>query len=206
MIRITYDKTGFPMLRLWRVGAFHLWPVTKIQFKQYITECDRHGDEWYKSVCSINEPISAEAFDEENFERLFMTGIFPGEALDFARWLGDGYDLPTEEEWKKLYHAVNGHLFNFRLSQYALSAPASIMREKFSRFLRTPLAFSFLQEGLVEWVKGETGYVGCGAPRDSFFLNAWHPPDDVIRTIDNSERIFYFGFRLIKRPHGTGKL
>lgn len=199
MIRILYDKTGFPLLKVWRVGAFHLWPVTKIQFRQYMAESGKYGDEWYQSVCSINEPVSPETFSQDNYERLFMTGVLPVEALDFAHWLGEGFDLPTEEEWKKLYYAVNGHLFNFRLSQYALSAPASLLQEKFSRFLRTPLAYSFLQEGVVEWVKGEKGYVGCGAPRDSFFLNAWNPPDDVIRTIDSRERIFYFGFRLIRR-------
>jgi formylglycine-generating enzyme required for sulfatase activity len=193
------------MLRVWRVGAFHLWPVTKVQFKQYMADNDRYGDEWYESVCSVNEAVSPEAFIEDNYERLFMTGVFPGEALDFARWLGEGFDLPTAAEWKKLYNAVSSQVFNFRLSQYALSAPALTLREKFSGFLRTPLAFSFLQEGVVEWVKEQGNYVGCGSPRDSFFPNAWHPPNDVIRAIDSSERIFYFGFRLIKRSSEADK-
>jgi hypothetical protein len=80
-----------------------------------------------------------------------------------------------------------------------LSPPAVVIREKTGKFLRTPLAFSFLQGGVVEWVKEGSRCAGRGAPRSSFFPNAWNPLEDSIRVIDSNERIFYFGFRLIKK-------
>ena len=198
MTQLTFDKAGFPMLRVRKVGAFHLWPVTKFQFEQFMSETGRYGDKWYDSILSINEGISFENLSEGNYERLFMTGILPGEAMDFAGWLGEDFDLPTEGEWKKFYRAVK-NLFNIRLSPYGLSDPAVTLGRKIDEFLNTPLTFSFLKGGVVEWLKGEKGYVGRGAPRDSFFPNAWNPLNDSIRAIDRKERIFYFGFRLIRR-------
>jgi formylglycine-generating enzyme required for sulfatase activity len=198
MTQLTFDKTGFPMLRVRKVGAFHLWPVTKCQFKRFLSETDQYGDKWYDSILSLNEPISFENLSESNYERLFMTGILPREAMDFAGWLGEDFDLPTEAEWKKFYRTVK-NLFNIRLSPYGLSDSAVTLGQKIGGFLRTPLTFSFLQGGVVEWLKGEKGYVGRGSPRDSFFPNAWNPLNDSIHAIDRNERIFYFGFRLIRR-------
>jgi hypothetical protein len=198
MTQLTFDKTGFPMLRIRKLGAFHLWPVTKCQFEQFMSETDRYGDKWYDSIRCLNEPISFENLSEGNYERLFMTGILPREAMDFARWLGEDFDLPTEEEWKKFYRVVKS-LFDIRLSPYGLSDSAVALGRKIDEFLHTPLTFSFLQGGVVEWLKGEKGYVGRGTPRDSFFPNAWNPLNDSIRAIDRKERIFYFGFRLIRR-------
>ncbi len=39
-------------------------------------------------------------------ERLFITGLWPDEALAFARWLGEGFDLPTLAEWRAIYAAL----------------------------------------------------------------------------------------------------
>lgn len=203
MIRLTLEKTGFPMAVVTDVGDFHLWPVTKYQFEQFMSESDKYDDKWYHSILSLNQPIPYNSFSEKNYERLFMTGILPAEAIDFARWLGDHFDLPTGEEWKKFYCAINNEVDIF-LSPYGLSTPAITIREKMAGFQRTPLKYSFLQEGIVEWVKEKKDkeynrFAGRGAPRASFFPNTWNPLDDSIQVININQRIFYFGFRLIRR-------
>ena len=181
------------------VGTFHLWPVTKFQFEQFMSENNRYGDEWYEKILSLNKRISYRNFSGIDYERLFITGVLPHEAIAFARWLGKGFDLPTEAEWKKFYKAISNVVFDSHSQPSALSTPAVTLWKRRAGFLQTPLEFSCLQGGVVEWVKGENRYAGRGAPRYSFFPNAWNPPDDSIRVIDKKERIIYFGFRLIKR-------
>ena len=187
------------------VGDFHLWPVTKYQFEQFMAETDKYEDKWYNSILSMNQSIPYTSFSEKNYERLFMTGILPAEAIDFAHWLGDRFDLPTVEEWKRFYCAINKEV-DIPLEPYGLSNPATSIQEKMAKFQRTPLRYSFLQEGIAEWVKEKkdkehSQYAGRGAPRDSFIPNTWKPLKDSIQVIDINQRIYYFGFRLIRRRH-----
>jgi hypothetical protein len=199
MIQLTFDRTGFPMAKVRNVGSFHLWPVTRFQFRRYMSETGISGKKQYRSLLEQNPEVKHGESTESNYESLFMTGLLPAEALDYARWLGEAFDLPSEEEWLQFYKAVCSETFNFHLSPYGLSSEAMLLEKTLRTFLRSPLAFSFLQDGIVEWVKGLNGFVGRGAPRDSFFPNVWDPEEDSIRVIDCNERLFYFGFRLIKR-------
>jgi formylglycine-generating enzyme required for sulfatase activity len=200
MIRITFDKMGFPMARVRKVGSFHLWPVTKFQFRRFMEETGQYGGKWYEPLSAMNPETLYKDCNKVNYEGLFMTGILPEEALAFAKWLGEEYDLPTDEEWQAFYSAVKRHKFGIRLSPYGLNADAVALGNTLSRFLRTPLVYTFLHEGVVDWVRAGDGYNGRGAPRDGFFPNVWNPEEDVIKVIDVEERIHYFGFRLIKRP------
>jgi hypothetical protein len=203
MTKLIVDKTGFPLAVVPGIGAFHLWPVTKFQFEQFMSETDRYGDNWYESILSLNKRISFKYFSKDNYEKLFMTGILPGEALEFAGWLGDNFDLPTEEEWKTFYRFIDDQA-DIRFPT-GLAAPALAIRQGFGKFLHTPKELSLLQGGVLEWVKGVKGhkgdnhYVGRGVPRPSFHPNAWSPLDASIKGIDTNERVFFFGFRLITR-------
>ncbi len=201
MITLTADEKGFPLGKVRNVGAFHLWPVTKFQFNQFIAEkkSTKYDKKWKEEVLALNPVTEPECIDESNYEQLFMTGILPNEALEFARWMGPDYDLPTPEEWLEFYNNVAGQMFNFRLSQYLLCDEAKKLSGRLPRFLRTPLAFTLLENGVVDWVKKGNRFMGRGSPRESFFPNAWNPEKDTIQLIDTNERIFYFGFRLIKR-------
>lgn len=204
MIKLIVDKTGFPLAAVPGVGAFHLWPVTKFQFEQFMSETNQYGDNWYESIISLNKRISFKYFSRDNYEKLFMTGILPNEALDFASWLGDNLDLPTEEEWKIFYRFINNNQAGIRFPTN-LSIPALTMGERLGKFLHTPGELSLLQGGVLEWVKGVEGhkessrYVGRGVPRSSFYPNAWSPLDDSIKGINTKERVYFFGFRLINR-------
>jgi formylglycine-generating enzyme required for sulfatase activity len=203
MTKLIVDKTGFPLAVVPGVGAFHLWPVTKFQYEQFMAETDRYGDNWYESILSLNKRISFKYFSEDNYEKLFITGILPGEALEFAGWLGDNFDLPTEEEWKIFYRFIDNQA-DIRFPT-GLAAPASAIRQGLGKFLHTPKELSLLQGGVLEWVKGVEGhkgdsqYVGRGVPRSSFYPNAWSPLDASIKGINTQERVYFFGFRLITR-------
>jgi len=203
MIKLIVDKTGFPLAVVPGIGAFHLWPVTKFQYEQFMAETNSCGDNWYESILSLNKRISFKYFSEDNYEKLFITGILPGEVLEFARWMGDNFDIPTEEEWKIFYRFIDNQA-DIRFPT-GLAAPASAIRQGLGKFLHTPKELSLLQGGVLEWVKGVEGhkgdnrYVGRGLPRFSFCPNAWSPLDASIKVIDTQERVFSFGFRLITR-------
>jgi len=203
MTKLIVDRTGFPVVVVPGIGAFHLWPVTKFQYEQFMTETDRYGDNWYESILSLNKRISFKYFSEDNYEKLFITGILPNEALEFASWLGGNFDLPTEEEWKKFYRYIDDQA-DIRFPT-GLAAPASAIRQRLGKFLHTPKELSLLQGGVLEWVKGVEGhkegsqYVGRGVPRSSFYPNAWSPLDASIKGINTKERVYFFGFRLITR-------
>lgn len=199
-VKLISDKTGFPMAAVYGLGAFHLWPVCKVQFEQFMSETDKYGDEWYNKILSLNGRISHDTITEDNYEHIFMTGVLPREARAFANWLGDEFDLPTEAEWKRFY-SVMQHEYFIQLSTYGLSAPAAAIVEKIADFRKTPSGFSFLKDGVVEWVREDKSseYVGRGTPRTAFLPNTWNPETHSVRAIDKTERIFYFGFRLIRR-------
>ena len=102
-MRFSCDRTGFPLITVPEaMVAMHLLPVTKVQFERFLAEPNTYGDAWYEEVLTLNPRISYRQCTAENRERLFLTGIVPEEALAFARWMGDGFDLPTVAEWRAL--------------------------------------------------------------------------------------------------------
>ncbi len=81
-------------------------PVTKIQFERFLAESHNLGDDSYKEALRLNPSVSHQQFTPDNREQLFVTGILPQEALNFARWMGNEFDLPTVEEWRFIYDAL----------------------------------------------------------------------------------------------------
>src|SRR5712692_8216258 len=104
-MRLCCDRTGFPLLEWAETGlAMSLLPVTKVQFECFLAEPNEFGDKWYEEVLAVSPRVPWRQFDTGNRERLFLTGIQPNEALAFARWLGEDFDLPTEAEWRDMAH------------------------------------------------------------------------------------------------------
>ncbi|MFQ6055144.1 MAG: SUMF1/EgtB/PvdO family nonheme iron enzyme [Methanosarcinales archaeon] len=201
MIKFTLDKTGFPLIVSKEIGvAFHLIPITKVQFEEFISETNKYGDEWYETILSINPRVSYKLFDIENYEHIFITGILPEEALEFAKWLGKGFDLPTVKEWRQIYLLLQSLSplplsYNYNI----LSYKADKILKKLNKLFEKNLNMTLMEEGIVEWVRQEKEYIGLGAPRDSFLPNAWNPLKDEVRPINIKERLKYFGFRLVRR-------
>ena len=110
---ITSDRTGFPLVAIEEAGVeVHLLPITIGQFRQFVTETEAITATEYDKLWALNMAVAPDRFRAEERERLFVTGVLPPEALAFARWLGEGFDLPTVKEWRAVYAAL--HRVQFR--------------------------------------------------------------------------------------------
>ncbi len=201
-MEILTDKIGFPLVRVENVGSFNLWPVTKLQFERFLAEPNEFGDSWYEAVLRLNSRVSHQDFGLENYENLVITGILPREALSFARWFDEKFDLPTIEEWRAFYRTVKNA--DIPPSPTGLSRPAAAIWAKLAKMTSGLLDFALLDNGVVEWVRRNGSFAGLGCPRPHFLKNAWNPLVDLVRAINLSERISFFGFRLLKRETGDG--
>lgn len=212
-MQISIDRTGFPF-----IGGggllVHLLPVTKVQFERFLAESPPHspyGDTWYETVLQINPRVSYRHFTAENREGIFITGILPEEALGFARWLGEGFRLPSLHEWRMVYQALlQRDMVERKLLQQLLSACGEQARTILEKLVAHPtpakarsgqirwLDLALMHHGLVEWVKDNSKYIGLGSPRPQFYSNLWNPLVDEVAPLRPGERLAYFGFRLVR--------
>ena len=202
---ISFDKTHFPLVVVEDAGVeVHILPVTKIQFEQFMMETGSVSADRYEAMLALNPMVAFDHFTADDRERLFITGILPEEALEFARWLGEGYDLPTVTEWRKLLAALRREPppRQHRLTDL-IEAPSDTILERIETQLhiRSMLDYTLMRGGLVEWVWQDKQPVGLGAPRPSFHPNLWNPLVNVVKPIRLDQRIPYFGFRLIRRDN-----
>lgn len=200
-IEILADKTGYPLVHVPRTGIFTLWPVSRIQFEQFMYETNKYGDTWYDGVLRLLPRVSFKNVDRENYEGSFMAGVTWREALEFARWLSDGsdlaFDLPTASERRRLYRFLEKVNETLARPQAGLSPQAAVFWKRLGGFLKEPLEFALLEHGLMEWVKNHGAYGRAGHPRSGLQPNAWDSLGDVVPP---STRVREpNGFRLIAR-------
>ena len=200
---LSFDRTNFPLIAVEDVGVeAHLLPITKVQFEQFINESG--GDKLpYLDMLALNPPVAPDKFTFEEIERLFITGILPDEALAFAGWLGDGFDLPTLTEWRAIYHTFRRAALpiDTPFSPDLLPGPAGLILTRLAAqaHRHSLLDVSLMRSGLVDWVRDNKQWVGLGAPRPEFHPNLWDPLTNTVKPIHAGERIPYFGFRLVRR-------
>ena len=200
---ITTDRTGFPLIVVEEAGVeVHLLPITKIQFLDFIEAPTLVNQVRYEEMLAVNPAITPEEFTEENREQLFVTGVLPEEAIAFARWLGEGFHLPTVREWRNILAALR-RVPPPRQNPLtdAVEGPAHTILKKFEKqiHIRNMADFTLMRGGLVEWVRRDKELVGLGIPRPQFHPNLWDPLVNEIRPINMDERVPYFGFRLVRR-------
>ena len=193
---ITDNKTRFPLLEIKKIGTITLWPITKIQFEMYISETNQYGDFWYDEILKCNPRVSFHQITKKNYEQTFVTGIHVDEALSFAKWFGADFRIPTIEEWREIYQWLSTQ--SVITPPTDMSYSAERIWKKLMKVSTSPIKFSLMQDGVVDWVKQGTGYVGVGAPREKFYPAAWNPLTDTIKKINHNERLKYLGFRLIQ--------
>jgi hypothetical protein len=153
-------------------------------------------------MLALNGVTSPHHFPSEERERLFVTGILPEEALAFARWLGEGFDLPTAREWREVYAALRRVPPPRQTSLLdVVEGVSKAILERLSKQLdiRSLRDYSLMEGGLVEWVRQEKSLLGLGVPRPEFHANLWDPLVNEIKPIRLDQRIPYFGFRLVRR-------
>lgn len=198
------DRLGFPLLRLPRRSfRFHLLPVTKAQFEQYLAEPGGWGDAWYADILAVAPRASWRSFRPEDRERVFMTGVLPDEAMRYALWMGPAFDLPNEAEWRDTFRELNRSAATLAdidrrgWSPIALQIADSICDQLGTDRL-ADVALLRQRMGLVEWTRGKRVWRGLGSPRHEFWPNLWNPlGSDHVK--DEGTRLKYVGFRLIER-------
>lgn len=204
-MHFSFDRTGFPLIRLPRVGLdVHLLPVAKVQFERFIAEPHGFGDGWYEGILALNPRVSYRQFSDGDREGVLITGLLPEEALSFARWLGDGWVLPTTEQWRAIYAALESaetepDEWEALRSQCRAPQARTILTQLMDQLKpRTWARLSLMHGGLVEWVRQDNGWVGVGTPRSVFYPNLWDPAADVVSPLRAAARLPYFGFRLVR--------
>jgi len=202
------DKTGFPLVSLRSGIDMQLLPVTKAQFDAFLVESPDFPPEAYAQMMALNPPLELGQLTAENREQIFLTGILPEEALQFAQWLGEGYDFPTVEEWRGMYDDLLLEVGSFDyLQQLPEQCESAMARDILRRLINqiqpySLMDISLLRQGVVEWVhtsKHPGDFAGLGTPRPQFQPNLYDPLTDVVRPLSRENRIKYFGFRLIHR-------
>ncbi len=206
------DRSGWPWVRLSLDLACSLLPITKMQFELYLAEPGPPGPAWYEELLQVNPRCPARHFRDSEREHLFLTGITPEEALAFGNWLDPGTDLPTWEEWRFIYQALattNKRLpitKSFEKLSLAPTARSVIDGLQSISRLMTLGQIGLAQEGVLEWVRHNREFGGCGKPRPNFWATTANPLKDTPqRPVVANARHKACGFRLVTRIQAKGQ-
>ena len=203
MYSITVDRTGFPLVHVEKLGVdVHLLPVTKVQFEAFLAEPNVFGDSWYEDVLRVNSRCSWYDLSDRWRERLFLTGVLPGEAEAFAAWLGSGFQLPSVIQWQ----TVCSEWLRLRPECASLETMLTRTGEEASRVVKALMNgrsvasladLALMRGGVLEWVRGDRKWLLLGEPREVFCtqLFDWRTP---ITPTNLSRRSGECGFRLVK--------
>jgi len=201
-MQFLYDPTGFPMVKLRRFDI-QLLPVTKVQFETFMAESGEFGDSWYEEILSVSPRASYRNCANENRENVFITGLLPQEIMKFARWMGEGFALPTVAEWRDIYGCLSYEFIKEyeQLISKCPSQQASCLLKRLGEQLGIDswLKISLMKDGLLEWTMDGNAWVGLGSPRSEFLPNLYNPFGEVVRPIDTNTRSPYFGCRFLRR-------
>lgn len=202
-MRFHIDRFGFPLVEFEGIAKLSLLPITKYQYERFLSEKGEPCQNHYDDLLRISQRVSWRSFNENNFEFLFVGGIFPQEALEFAKYVGSDYDLPSANGWKLCANLLKQHSLNefkyFFLNKKNFFCPAAQNIIQFilnRKNYKTLYHLSLFEGGMLEWVKIGSEYAVLGKPRNSFLHNTYNPIiDDPIRVVTN-ERLYYIGFRI----------
>jgi hypothetical protein len=205
-MRLFTDHIGYPWIELDHRLAVSLLPITKYQFEAFLSEPGGLSNSWYEQLIAINPRCSWRNFEDARREQLFMTGVFPQEALQFAKWLGEEYDLPTAGEWRHIDEALRKLKGTAPTVETFLREALSHAAERLiTRLVRVSRIQSWhgltlMRRGIMEWVHvGEK--FGChGVTRPNFWPMTHNPRVDPPQLpLKSNRRNKQCGFRLVRR-------
>ncbi len=218
---VVSDPTGFPMVWVQELAAYVHWlPVTKIQFEAFLCAApDGHFDAaWYDAVLDLNPRVTPRHVASHNYWRALMTAVQPAEAQRFAAWCGDGFRLPTDDEWTTVYGATCGEPeLDLAVSDLLVGRDGRT-RELVERLDRAGRATAssmggvadragqmLLRYGAMEWVRATawpSDWSTRGEPSPAFCGNLELPerPATGLAAEMESARLPAAGFRLLWLP------
>lgn len=201
---LLFDRTGFPSIPLPLLGIqAQLLPVTKVQLERFLAEPNHFGDCWYEEVLNIHPRVSHLNMTEDNREGLFLTGVLPEEAREFARWMGEGWNLPSFNMWRKILLSFSQISWPPVYEEFTEKVSSILVKNMIDQMVQqispqTLLDVSLMSNGIMEWVYIDGSWGGLGKPRHTFFPNLYDCwSDNPIRLIPKMRRDYRYGFRLI---------
>ncbi len=212
------DKTGFPMLWVEPIDAYIHWlPITKIQIEYFlcaITESSFDAT-WYDTILSLNRRISPAHIRANNYWQAFLTGIIPSEAQRFTRWCGEGYEIPSLDDWFTAYKSLKAmspkaspEMGKLRDRTQTLISNLGSASKVASRDVENEYTLAdqmLMRMGVMEWVElpeHRNRWGGMGETFPDFHGDLFTPDNGNPRLPINPEnkRLSYYGFRLLWRP------
>jgi len=209
-MQLWFDRMGFPILTIPQCALeMYLWPFTKFQLEQFLVETNAFTDSWYEELILLNPRQSYTQISPSTVVHAFATGLLFREAELITKWRGEGFRLPTANEWRSLYSFLNSCTIEaVDLESVVKTVPSPPARALFGAVSQTStLAWSklsLMHDGLVEWVITDQGPAGLGSPSYELYPNLWDPMTDFVVPISSTERIKYFGFRLVRTISQNG--
>lgn len=205
MIRL--DMTGFPVLHCRGLGlGVGLLPVTRVQFEYFLGDTTGFPPDRYEEIERLNPRASWRSIPNVRLEGMFLTDVQPEEAERFGTWLGEGFRLPTEAEWREAdaaFGAVGGDLDRLlpltRDTRVHPTARAILGWRANQPGVRSLRTVGLLDGGLLEWVRRTgPGYGLHGRPLPSI-PRLLHNPQvhPAVEPLDKSPNPG-FGFRLVR--------
>ncbi|HEX3046625.1 MAG TPA: hypothetical protein VHY08_17850 [Bacillota bacterium] len=219
-LKFIIDKSGFPLVWVEPIGAFIHWlPVTKVQFEYFLCAVpdSRFDGAWYEEILRKNPRISPNEIKPDNYWGALLSGIRPGEAQSFVQWLGPEYGLPTLNEWVKTYQyfktlppqsaGIVNQMGELRERVKTLIGRLNSSSDQAVRGMgdERRLADQMLMRmGVMEWVECPEHRIhwgGIGQTHPSFHGGLYTPDhgEPVIPPNPETDRLYYYGFRLIRR-------
>jgi hypothetical protein len=203
---IAFDAMGFPLVILPAVGLeAMLLPVTRTQFDFFLGDRTGFPSSTLQDIDRISPRRSWRTPSVDRPDGLFLTAIQADEAEAFARWLGTGFRLPNNTEWRAVDKAIGAFGTELQPLRSVLderrmhpSAQSILARTLVSR-AATWRTVGMFEDGLLEWVKRQgSGYGLQGRPRPNL-LRVIHNPQAHDAIVPRSaERHPAFGMRLVR--------
>jgi len=213
------DKAGFPMFWVEEAKLYIHWlPITKIQFEFFMCDApdNRFDATWYDEVLQLNGRISPGSIRLNNYWHAFLTGVTPAETQAFARWSGEGYQLPTLAKWNEIYKSLQkkppikdplDRMGSLGLNQRTTTILQKL--ENVSNLAPAEYGYDrsladqiFMRLGVMEWVESDIlqhRWGGMGETYSSFHSSLFTPNNGQPQAPKEPEvqRLSYYGARLL---------
>lgn len=193
---IEFDRTGFPLIKnkKWQF-YISLFPVSKYQFEQFMvdngpTQDGLYTDNWYRNILSLNPRQKWQECKTTPWQ-LFITGLPEDAIRPFLNYLGDGFRLPRDSEWRML-HSVSSDLKSYKESIKKICQGNSAL--PVLHWIEKNL-FPLTEEGIVEFITDNERLAFIGRPFNEFHPNLWNP--NTVRQLNWDNARGLTGFRVV---------